>query len=116
MALKEARERHFASRQKLATGSDPMVERQVEAATRQREAEEREREAANSFENVARKLWEMVDTKSATCCATRAPKKPAFGKGEYTQVRNIDAPTNRLTGGYRPSSHAIVHHRRRCPS
>ncbi len=58
VTLKEARERHFAARQKLAAGIDPMMERKAEAETRQREDEERQREAENSFEKVARKWWE----------------------------------------------------------
>jgi integrase len=62
VTLKEARERHFAVRQKLATGIDPMVERKAEAAARQREAEERQREAEDSFEKIARKWWEWWAT------------------------------------------------------
>jgi integrase len=58
VTLKEARERHFAARQKLAGGIDPMVERKAEAETRQRENEERQRAAENSFEKIARKWWE----------------------------------------------------------
>jgi hypothetical protein len=45
-----------------------------------------------------------------------ASKETGMGKGEYTQVSNIDAPTNRLTDGCRPSSPAIVHHCRRWQS
>ncbi|MGB6855347.1 MAG: integrase arm-type DNA-binding domain-containing protein [Terracidiphilus sp.] len=56
--LKEARERHFAARQRLAAGIDPMVERKTEAATRQREVEILQREAEDSFERIARKWWE----------------------------------------------------------
>jgi hypothetical protein len=41
VTLKEARERDFAARQKLAVGIDPMMERKAEAENRQREAEER---------------------------------------------------------------------------
>jgi integrase len=58
ITLKDARDRHFAARQKLASGIDPMIERKAEGATRQREAEERVREAENSFEKVARKWWD----------------------------------------------------------
>lgn len=56
--LKEARERHFAARQKLAVGIDPMVERKAEAETRLRETEARQRQAENCFERIARKWWE----------------------------------------------------------
>ena len=58
VTLKEARERHFVARHKLADGIDPMMERKAEAETRQREAEERQREVENSFEKIARKWWE----------------------------------------------------------
>jgi integrase len=58
VTLKEARERHFAARQKLAAGIDPMMERKLEAEIRQRETEARVREAENSFEKIARKWWE----------------------------------------------------------
>jgi len=56
--LSEARKRHFAARQKMAAGIDPMVERKAEAESRKREAEARQREAENSFEKIARKWWE----------------------------------------------------------
>jgi integrase len=58
ITLKVARERHFAARQKLAAGIDPMMERKAEAESREREAEARQREAENSFEKIARKWWE----------------------------------------------------------
>lgn len=58
VTLKEARELHFAARQKLASGSDPMAERKAEAESRRREAEAVQREAESSFENIARKWWE----------------------------------------------------------
>jgi hypothetical protein len=60
VTLKEARERHFAARQKLAAGIDPMMERKAEAETRLREAEERQREAENSFEMIVAPGHNMV--------------------------------------------------------
>jgi integrase len=58
VALKEARELHFAARQRLAAGSDPMAERKAAAQSRQREAEEAQHEAECSFENIGRKWWD----------------------------------------------------------
>jgi integrase len=58
VTLKEARERHFEARQRLADGIDPMVERKAEAEARQREAEARQREAQHSFEKIAHQWWE----------------------------------------------------------
>jgi integrase len=58
VTLREARERHFAARQRLAACFDPMMERKAEAETRQREAEARLRETENSFEKIALKWWE----------------------------------------------------------
>lgn len=58
VGLKEARDLHFAARQKLADGIDPMAERKAEAKSRQREAEVVQRQAESSFENIARRWWE----------------------------------------------------------
>ena len=56
---RSGRELHLAARKTLATGVDPMAEREAEADAKQRQAEAQQREAGgNSFENVARKWWE----------------------------------------------------------
>jgi integrase len=57
IALKDARELHFAARKVLATGVDPMAERKAEGEAKQRELEANQREAASSFENIARNWW-----------------------------------------------------------
>jgi hypothetical protein len=58
VGLKEARDLHFAARQKLADGIDPMAERKAEAESRQRQVEAVRRQAESSFENIARRWWE----------------------------------------------------------
>ena len=53
----QARELHFAAKQLLRTGVNPMAERKAEAGAKQEEERAIQREADRSFEKVARKWW-----------------------------------------------------------
>ena len=53
----QARELHFAAKQLLRTGVNPMAERKAEAEAKQEEVRAIQREADSGFEKVARKWW-----------------------------------------------------------
>ena len=57
VSFKDARDLHFAARNTLAAGIDPMVERKAAAEAKQKETEDRMPEAENSFEKIGRKWW-----------------------------------------------------------
>jgi integrase len=94
VSLKEARELHFAARQKLAEGSDPMAERKAEAESRQREAEAVQRQADSSFEKIARRWWEWWSAGKSPRHADYVLRRleadvfPAFG---YKSVDDVNA-------------------------
>jgi integrase len=96
VTLKEARERHFATRQKLAAEIDPMMERKAQAETRQREAEARQREAENGFEKIARKWWDWWSTGKSPRHADYVVRRleadvfPAFGHKSIDDVTPAD--------------------------
>jgi integrase len=96
VTLKAARELHFAARQKLAAGSDPMAERKAQAESRQREAEAVQREAESSFENLARKWWEWWSAGKSPRHAAYVMRRleadvfPAFGHKFIDDVSAVD--------------------------
>ena len=96
VTLKEARERHFAARQKLAADIDPMMERKAEAETRHRETEARQRESENSFEKIARKWWEWWSVGKSSRHADYVVRRleadvfPAFGHKFIDNVTPAD--------------------------
>jgi integrase len=85
VTLREARERHFEARKKLAKGRDPMAERKAEAEAKQEEGRRRQREDESSFETIAHQWWDWWSIgKSSRHAATvmrrlKADVFPAFG-------------------------------------
>jgi hypothetical protein len=97
VTLKKARELHFAARQKLAAGSDPMAERRAEAESRRREAEAVKREAESGFENIARKVVGMVVCRQVSRHADYVLRSPGSRRisGIWTQVFTTSIPPGR---------------------
>ena len=57
VALKAARDLHYAARKTLAAGVDPMVERKAKSEAHEDQIKARQREFESSFEKIARKWW-----------------------------------------------------------
>jgi integrase len=96
VSLKEARELHFAARQKLAEGSDPMAERKAWAELRQREAEAVRRHADSSFEKIAQRWWDWWSAGKSPRHADYVLRRlqadvfPAFGHKSVDDVTAAD--------------------------
>lgn len=58
VSLKEVRDLHFAARQALANGIDPMAERRADAEAKKKEIQDVLRHSDKSFEKLATDWWE----------------------------------------------------------
>jgi integrase len=96
VALKDARDQHYAARKTLAAGVDPMAERKAKSEAQEEEIKARQRESESSFEKVAREWWSWwSDGKSPRHAETvlrrlEADVFPAYGHKPIETVTVTD--------------------------